>query len=266
MTTEDLFEVPRQPKDLVEDALDTSILAAGIVIGNCAGAAFDIVQSERDSDIDIPIKVVFNEGLHSTPQLVLHSDAFLNYAEELQARYPSITQLDVAKLYVGATVIPLVVLSKLDQFSASKVDKLYDHMAHADSLEEKIAARLLELGNESEALARLAVIGRDESEICRINRYRLAMGALFYQESITGSEVRSHRQAIDFSDRAEQSAFAELVDLPLQMKKYVSAAVAMGADRHVAEQQFLSMISDIELATAFPMSFQELSLIASCIK
>lgn len=265
MTPEEQIEVPRSPREMVEDALDASIMAAGVLVGDFKPLIFDIVESDDEADITMPIKVVFPEGAQSTPSLVLHEDTFLNFAEELQARYPSITPLDVAKVYVSTTVIPLIALSRLDQFNADKVDRLYDHMSHADSLEESIVARLLELG-ESETLARLAVMSRDEQGVCIINRYRLAMGTLSFYESVAGSEAVPSRQAVDFSVRTEQSAFAELIELPLQMRKYVKTAAALGSDTHTAEQQFFSRISDLELAMAFPMSAQEIALIASCIK
>lgn len=255
----ELGETP--PMAIFENGRDISCLAIRDVFGLSGNVPYNLQFTTDESDIAMPAKLEFAK--QGEPTIKIHQEAFDEFASELFARYPAVSMQDLATIYIGATVIPHIVVSSIDPRDKKAVEALYLHMADTDVLNEELADSLLDIGEYGANIARLAFLRLDEDQILLLNRLRLSAGVLAYHESTASSVRAASREGVDFGGRLAVAFKSELKDLPVQLEAYKRSSNACGVfDDYTIENQFLDRISLVELASAFPMSPQEISVIA----
>ena len=249
------------PMEIFENGRDISCLAMAHVFNLSPKTSYDLQFTTEESEFSIPAKLTFDNK--KKPTIKIHPERFEDFASELSARYPAVSMQDLATIYIGATVIPHIAVSQIDPRNKKAVNSLYLHMADTDVLDVGLADSLLEIGEDGATIARLAFLRLDEDQILLLNRLRFSAGVLAYYESTASSVPVAVREGVDFGGRLAVAFRNELRDLPAQLEAYTRAYNACGIfDDHLIENQFLDRISLVELAFAFPMFSEELSVIA----
>ena len=116
-----------------------------------------------------------------------------------------------------------------------------------------------------EARLRELVLQKSADEIAEINRYRLAIGALCYNESDAGLEATESRQQVDFTERVSGIFLERLMELPTDLERYMETSKMFKLDEHTAHNNFFAEISSLEIAGPFPMKLPEIMLLAQIV-
>ena len=248
----------------LDRAIGSSILATYRVAGIESRCFYDINYTDDEKFCDFPAKLSFKNN--GDTALNVHKRSLDEYAEDITGLHPDITADDIAKLYVAGAVIPHMFIAHVAprKHDVAALDKLYGHMASADSLCEGIADSLLDIGFNEELL-RLSVLSRSEDDIAKINRMRLAVGIMIFDYDDAGLEPTADRQSTSFSARLGETFNNYLMNIKEEIERYAVIARQFGMDEHSAQKQYLDSISPLEIAAAFPMSLGEVSTIARLV-
>lgn len=245
-------------------AIDISILATQRTVGIEAKSYYELSYTNEEELSDFPAKLSFKNN--GDIVLNVHKESLDGHAEYISAQHQDVTTGDIAKLYIAGAIIPHMFIAHVAprNHDAAALDKLYGHMASADSLCEDIANSLLEIG-ANEELLRLTVLSRSEDDIAKINRMRLAVGIMVYDTDDAGLEPAAARQSISFSKRLRSVFHAYLSNIDIELNKHALLAEKFGMDRHGSDRKVMDDLSPLEIAAAFPMSLGEVSTIARLV-
>ncbi|MFO0971361.1 MAG: hypothetical protein U0520_03395 [Candidatus Saccharimonadales bacterium] len=146
------------------------------------------------------------------------------------------------------------------------VTKLLDHLTSTDTLSKMVNDHDSELGIDVWSILREVLFVKDEDNIGKINALRLAVGALVYgEDQSTDLHVRT-RDTIDFSRRITKTFQEGLRGLRSDLERYIKGSTILGVDEVAAREQFLSGVSVLEIAAAFPMQIEEIAFITGLVK
>lgn len=243
-----------------QQASDIAVLATGTVADLIPKTTYTIQFTEEEQAIGFPSVLNFPDP--NTTNILVHSGSFDDFVEDLTADHPDLTREDVVKIHVAGSVIPHIFATNVDPSDTFAVGMLADYMESRDVLDASLADCLLEFGEEHTGLMREAILTRSVEEIARINRLRLAIGVLLFYEGKADFIQDGTSQSGYLGDRLAAAFRKEVARMPESFQQYKRMTLALGGDEHEARNRFFSSISHEKLACAFPMTIDEIMLVA----
>lgn len=223
-------------------------------------ADYDLIFSDDEDAVAFPAKVESSSRL-----IVIHPASFDSYVSEYTGRYSDISYLDMAKIHVSGSLIPNAIGRNFKPRDKKYLPRLLDHMTTTDVLVKQICSSDMSLGLDTTEILKHALLAMPEENIGKINSLRLAIGALVFTESQTSAVATARREQLDFHERLVGAFQNGLQELPLELQRYLASSSIFHQDEDGARLEFVSSISVLEIAAAFPMDFDELSVVASFI-
>ncbi len=265
--SENLFDVNEEVSSTPEHmnrALDTAIVTAGKVLGISPKYPYRFKYSDDERDAGF-VPRLEHTGSDEFTNIIIARDWLNEYIGDFCVENPDITNLDMLKVAVASAVIPDMFLEKIDPHDKTKVDNLYVYFSTPNYVNKLLADDLLYIGPIEKHL-REEVLSWPEEKICELNRLRLVVGALYYNESDAGQEPVAHRQQVDMAPRVRGAFRDKFKNMNEVLENYTSKVGRMfKIDEGRATRHFTSEITPLEIALAYPMGYAELSKYAEAL-